>query len=103
MKIYNTIIRSLTTEKSSEQQVGGQYTFQVSKDATKIDVKQAVKTIYGVDVDKVRIIRTPSKKRLIARGRQWTKRPIMKKALVTLKGKKTIDPNKIKESKSKKK
>lgn len=103
MKDFQTIIRSLTTEKSSNQQIGGQYTFQVQKDATKVDVKNAIKAIYGVDADKVRIMTSPSKKRLVARGRFWTKRPLMKKAIVTLKGKKTIDPNKIKESKSKKK
>lgn len=102
MKIYNTIIRSLTTEKSAEQQVGGQYTFQVNKNATKVDVKHAVKALFGADVDKVRMMLTPSKQRLVARGRFWTKRPVMKKAIVTLKGKKTIDPNKIKEPKSKK-
>ena len=103
MKTYSTIIRSLTTEKSSEQQVGGQYTFQVSKDATKVDVKHAVKTLYGVDVAKVRMMLVPSKQRLVARGRMWTKRPVMKKALVTLKDKKTIDPNKIKGMKEPKK
>ncbi|MFH1533449.1 MAG: 50S ribosomal protein L23 [Nitrospirota bacterium] len=103
MDSYSTIIRPLTTEKSSEQQANGQYMFQISKTATKVDVKHAVKDLYGVDVDKVRILIAPSKKRLVAKGRHWTKRPVMKKALVTMKGKKTIDPNKIKESKPNKK
>jgi large subunit ribosomal protein L23 len=103
MDIYSTIIRPLTTEKSSAQQANGQYLFQVNRAATKIDVKHAVKAIYGVDADKVRIIIAPSKKRMISRGKEWTKRPVMKKALVTMKDKKTIDPNKIKESKPKKK
>lgn len=95
MDNYSTIIRPLTTEKSSAQQANGQYLFQISKTATKIDVKHAVKDLYGVDVDKVRILIAPSKKRLVARGRHWTKRPVMKKALVTMKDKKTIDPNKM--------
>lgn len=105
MDQYSTIIRPLTTEKSSAQQANGQYMFQVSKTATKVDVKNAVKAIYGVDAAKVRMIIAPSKQRQVARGRQWTKRPVMKKALVTMKDKKAIDPNKIstKESKSKKK
>lgn len=102
MDNYSTIIRSLITEKSSAQQANGQYMFQINPKATKVDVKNAIKTLYGADVDKVRIMITPSKKRLVARGRHWTKRPVIKKALVTMKGKKTIDPNKIKESKSKK-
>lgn len=103
MDNYKTIIRSLVTEKSSEQQGTGQYTFQISKTATKVDVKHAVKALYGADVDKVRIMISPSKQRVVARGRSWTKRPVMKKAIITLKGKATIDPNKIKDSKSKSK
>ena len=102
MKTYTTIIRSLTTEKSSNQQAGGQYMFEVHSTATKIDIKNAIREIYGVEADKVRIMISPSKKRLVARGRLWTKRPKMKKALITLKGKKTIDPNKIKDHKKKK-
>ena len=79
MKIYSTIIRSLTTEKSSAQQVNGQYTFRVDPSATKVDVKHAIKAIYGVDVDKVRMMISPSKQRVVARGRTWTKRPVIKK------------------------
>ncbi len=98
---YSTIIRSLVTEKGSSQQGMGQYTFMVNKNATKVDIKNAVREIYGVEVKSVKTMITPEKKRLIGRGRVWTKRPKVKKALVTLKGKKTIDPNKIKESKKK--
>ncbi|NIA01750.1 MAG: 50S ribosomal protein L23 [Nitrospirae bacterium] len=103
MDNYSTIIRSITTEKSSAQQANGQYMFQINKKATKVDVKHAVKTIYGVDVDKVRIIISPSKKRLVAKGKLLTKRPVMKKALITIKDKKTIDPNKINSAKQTKK
>ena len=95
MKIYDVIIRPLTTEKSSNMQAAGQYVFHVAKDATKIDIKNAVKTIYGADVKEVRTMIQPRKTRLIKRGKEWEKRPIMKKAVVTLKGKKSIDPNKI--------
>lgn len=101
MKTYDTIIRSITTEKSSNQQASGQYTFEVNKNATKVDIKNAVKDLYGVEADKVRVVISPSKSRSVARGRLWTKRPTIKKALVTLKDKKTMDPNKIKEPKKK--
>ena len=102
MKSISPIIRSIVTEKASNQQADGHYTFQVAKDATKIDIKRAIKEIYGVDTDRVRMQIMPKKTRLVGRGRVWTKRPIMKKAIITLKGKKTIDPNKIKEPKKKK-
>ncbi|MFH1284277.1 MAG: 50S ribosomal protein L23 [Candidatus Peregrinibacteria bacterium] len=95
----NPIIRTIVTEKASNKQADGQYTFEVRRDSTKISIKKAIKLLYGVDADTVKIIISPKKKRLLAKGRVWTKRRVMKKAVVTLKGKKTIDPNKIKEPK----
>lgn len=99
MKVLSPIIRSLITEKSSLRQSTGKYTFLVHKNATKISVKKAIKEIYGVDAGKVTMMISPQKTRQIKQGRLWAKRPIMKKAIVNLKGKKTIDPNKIKEHK----
>ncbi|PIR55314.1 50S ribosomal protein L23 [Candidatus Peregrinibacteria bacterium CG10_big_fil_rev_8_21_14_0_10_36_19] len=99
MKTYSTIIRPILTEKSSMLQNGGQYSFEVRRDATKIDIKNAVKEIYGADVDKVTISILPKKTRLVGRGREITKRQVTKKAIVTLKAKKTIDPLKVKETK----
>ena len=95
MKTHSTIIRSVVTEKSSSQQAAGQYTFVVSKGATKIDIKNAVKAIYGVDVEDVKTSIMPKKTRMLKGKYEWVKRPVFKKAIVTLKGKKTIDPNKI--------
>jgi len=75
----------------------------VKRDATKIDVKHAVKTIFGADVASVKTMLMPKKTRLIRGNRLWAKRPVFKKAIVTLKGKATIDPNKIGSMKTKKK
>ena len=99
MKLYHTIIKSILTEKSSRLQEIGQYTFLVAKDATKIDVKNAVKLLYGADVKNVRMLIGPKKTRMY--GKRWTliKRPVHKKAIVTLKDKQTIDPGKILDSK----
>jgi len=101
MDEYSTIIKPITTEKSSIAQSKGQYTFLVKKDATKIDIKKAIKAIYGVDVNKVTVSLIPKKIRVVGRGRIYTKRPVLKKATVSLKNSKTIDPNKIKKSKKK--
>jgi len=84
----------VVTEKSSQAQEKNKYTFLVSREATKTEVKKAIKAIFGVDVDTVRTIVTPKKKRLV-KGHEIVKRPNYKKALVTLKNGKTIDPNKI--------
>ena len=103
MKNFDTIVRPVVTEKSSIEQSRGKYTFVVTRDATKIDVKHAVKAIYGADVAEVRMMVVPKKTRLIGKGREWNKRPVFKKAIVTLKDKQTIDPNKITFKETKKK
>ncbi len=102
MKEYSTIIKPVITEKSSVAQTRGQYTFLVEKSATKIDIKHAIKALYGVEAEEVKTMIAPKKIRMIKGRHEWAKRPVMKKAIVTLKGKKTIDPNKLKGSKDKK-
>lgn len=97
MKEYSTIVQSVTTEKSAQQQIKGQYAFIVSRDATKVGIKQAIKAIYGADVATVRTSLLPAKTRLVGKGRIIKKRLVTKKALVTLKTGQTIDPNKIKD------
>ncbi len=99
MKTFSSIIKVIVTEKTSRLQETGQYSFEVRRDATKIDVKKAVKEIYGADVDTVKMMVAPKKVRLVGRGHEFVKRPVTKKAIVTLKGKKTIDLFKVKEAK----
>lgn len=94
-------IRPVMTEKSSLLQSKGQYVFKVDRSTTKIDVKNAVKELYGADVKSVRMMVIPGKTRILGMGKVWTKRPVTKRAIVTLKGKKTIDQNKPFESKKK--
>lgn len=102
MNIHSAIIKSHLTEKSSSEQSHGRYSFLVRREATKVDIKNAVKSIYGVEAKSVKTMIAPKKTRLIKNRYALTKRPSLKKAIVTLKGKATIDPNKIKEAKSKK-
>lgn len=102
MKIYKTIIAPVLTEKSSKEQLTGAYTFLVNRDATKIDIKNAVEKIYGKKVQSVRTSIQPKKTRIVGRGRVMTKRRLQKLAKVRLVGKETMDPNNIKDSKDKK-
>lgn len=51
---YDMIIKPILTEKSYGSLAGKVYTFQVAKDATKTEIKQAVEAIFGVKVDSVR-------------------------------------------------
>lgn len=84
--IYDVIRRPLVTEKSNYQNSRlHQYVFEVAPDATKTLVKDAVETLFDVDVVRVNVINAPAK-----RTRRWRSRRIMvrsssyKKAIVTL-------------------
>ncbi len=99
MNIYSHILKPVMSEKSSTQQGKGQYAFFVRRDSTKIDVKNAIKAIYGAEVKNVKAMISPRKTRLVGARRLLTKRNIMKKVIVTLKGKQTIDPHKLTEKK----
>ncbi len=84
--IYDVIHRPLVTEKSSYQSGKlRQYTFEVAGDATRTLVKDAVETMFDVDVLKVNILNTPAKRGRRARSRRLLVRKAgFKKALVTL-------------------
>lgn len=97
MDLYQTIIKPITTEKSERFANEGKYIFIVRKGATKIDIKHTIEKLYGVDVDKVNIVKNPKKERSSrVRGLMIKRRAERRKAIVTLKGKKKIDLNKFK-------
>jgi len=83
-KLHDIIIEPMITEKSTLlKEQDRVYCFRVAKEATKVDVKRAVETIFNVDVKKVRIANYKGKiKRL---GRNIGKRADWKKAWVELK------------------
>ena len=74
--------RPQITEKATFLMEKNQYIFQVFKDATKPEVEKAVEEVYGVNVEKVRIINVDRKKKRLGRTTGWTKG--YKKAIVTL-------------------
>jgi large subunit ribosomal protein L23 len=84
--IYNVLRRPIFTEKSSYQSGKlHQYVFEVTHDATKGLVKDAIETLFDVDVMRVNIISLPAK-----RSRRWKNRRLLvrragyKKAVVSL-------------------
>lgn len=101
MQGLSSIIGPVLTEKSSRLQEAKRYVFKVQKDATKINIKNDIKKLYGVDVAEVKIMVVPKKERLVKRGYPMIKRAKHKKAIVTIKGGKTFDPNQFKEAKTK--
>ena len=81
--IHQIIKRPLITEKSNLQREAGQtVTFEVAKDANKIEIKQAVELAFKVKVIDVRTMVTAGKAKRV--GRTAGKRSAVKKAYVTL-------------------
>lgn len=111
MQLAQILLGPVLTEKSVQLQEANKHVFTVHKDATKIDVINAIRTFYGVVPTSVRMMRTPEKVRLIGRGKIMTKRRAKKKAIISLaKGqslelvsiKKEAEPKKKKTSTSQK-
>ncbi len=88
-ELYQILLRPLVTEKSTDLQKKNQYVFAVKYSANKIEVKKAVEKIYGVKVEKVRIIKMPGKRVRYGRTQGKTKR--WKKAIVFLPKEEKID------------
>ena len=81
--------RPLITEKAERsRQEHHQYAFEVHRDATKIQVKQAVEKLFNVHVLAVRTAIARGKNKRV--GRSVGQRPNWKKAFVTLKEGETI-------------
>ena len=87
MNAYDVIIKPVMTEKSYAGIQNKVYTFVVSKDATKVDVKNAVSKIFGVEVEKVNTVNVKAKTKTqnTKGGRTVGKTSSYKKAIVTLK------------------
>jgi large subunit ribosomal protein L23 len=94
MKALYTIIRPVITEKATKLAEKQQYVFYVHSKANKIDVKNSIKEMYGADVDKITSLITPAKKRQMKRM-MINKHGELKKVIITLKGRKKLDVNKI--------
>jgi large subunit ribosomal protein L23 len=94
MKATQTIISPIITEKATVLAEKMTYLFYVNPKATKIDVKNAIKELYGQDVLKVRSIISPPKTKQVKRS-IVNKRPELKKVMIILKGKKKLDVTKI--------
>ena len=94
MTIYDVLREPIETEKSRYQNTKlHQYVFRVDRRATKTQIKEAVETLFDVEVQKVNVIVSPAKRgrrgrnsrRLVVRSQEY------KKAIVTIRADQTID------------
>ncbi|MGE4282949.1 MAG: 50S ribosomal protein L23 [Clostridia bacterium] len=79
---HDIIIKPIISERSMEQAGDRKYTFAVSLNANKIEIKNAIEEVFGVKVQGVNTMRVMGKiKRM---GMHSGKRPDWKKAIITL-------------------
>ena len=82
MMSYEIIKKPVITENSMDQMADRKYTFEVAKNANKIEIKKAVEEVFGVKVEKVTTMRVLGKVKRM--GANSGKRPDWKKAIVKL-------------------
>lgn len=82
MKPEDIIIKPIITEKSNAGLEEGKYTFQVAKKATKVQIANAVETIFNVKVLNVNTMTVKGKEKRV--GVHTGRRPDWKKAIVTI-------------------
>lgn len=76
------LLRPIVSEKSTHQEAEKKYSFFVAKNATKVDVKRAVKEVYGVLPTKVNMVVSEGKEKRF--GAVMGRRNNHKKAIVTI-------------------
>lgn len=84
--IYKALKRIIVSEKTTDLNERGQYTFLVAKKTNKNQIRQAIQDLYGVKVDRVRTINLPGKPRTF-RGHHGWRHGLengIKKAIITL-------------------
>jgi large subunit ribosomal protein L23 len=89
MNKYQVIKRPLVTERSVDMAEEGIYSFEVDRDANKLEIREAIEAIFKVSVVGVNTLRVHRKQR--GRGRFAGYTQVSKKAIVRLKPGDKID------------
>jgi len=88
------LIRPIITEKATAaSEAANCYAFEVDKRANKVQIKKAIESFYGINVDKVRTMIVPAKRsvRYTKAGMIAGKKSSYKKAIVQVRGGEVID------------
>jgi large subunit ribosomal protein L23 len=83
------ILKPVITEKATILREGNKYAFRVHPKANKVQIRQAIESIFDVSVESVRTIKVPSKPK--RQGLYSGQRAGWKKAYVTLKAGDSIE------------
>jgi large subunit ribosomal protein L23 len=84
MDAHDVIIRPVVSEKSYALLDEGAYTFEIHRDANKIQVRHAIEELFGVKVSKVNTLNRKGKRKRNRRTATFGRRPDTKRAVVTL-------------------
>jgi large subunit ribosomal protein L23 len=82
----DVILKPVVSEKSYALLDQNVYTFIVAPDANKIEIRQAVESIFNVKVSKVTTLNRKGKKKRNRRSNTFGKRPDTKRAIVAIAG-----------------
>ncbi|MBI4435055.1 50S ribosomal protein L23 [Candidatus Uhrbacteria bacterium] len=85
----NVIVKPLISEKAANLAGANQYVFVVRKDANRLQVRAAIKTMYGVSPISINVLNVRGKK--VRFGRTQGTRSDWKKAVITLPAGQTIN------------
>ena len=86
MDARDVIIAPVVSEKSYALNETGAYTFLVHPDANKIEIRQAIESIFNVRVEKVNTLNRAGKRKRNRRSWTYGRRAATKRAIVTLAG-----------------
>jgi large subunit ribosomal protein L23 len=78
------ILKPVVSEKSYANFDANVYTFVVAPDANKIEIRQAIESIFSVRVTNVNTVNRKGKRKRNRRTGGWGSRPSSKRAIVSL-------------------
>lgn len=81
-RAYEILVRPVLSEKGTKLASLGIYVFAVHPRANKSEIKKSVQDVYDVHVEKISVVKMPSKKRRFGRSQGLTS--AWKKAIITL-------------------
>jgi large subunit ribosomal protein L23 len=88
------LIRPIITEKATAQsELSNCYAFEVQRKANKVQIKKAVESFYGVNIERVRTMIVPAKRSIkyTKRGVVEGRKSAFKKAIVEVRSGEVID------------
>ncbi|HRQ10276.1 MAG: 50S ribosomal protein L23 [Trueperaceae bacterium] len=83
MNPHDVIFAPVLSEKAVQAIADGKYSFYVHPQANRVQIREAIETVFKVDVTKVNLLTVTGKVK--RQGRFSGRRPERKKAIVTLK------------------